>query len=84
MTHLDLCSGYGGFALAAEEEGFRTVAFAEIEPYACQILNERWPGVPNLGDIRNVTRDRILRETGGIPTVIGTGSVAGTEAGGAK
>jgi DNA (cytosine-5)-methyltransferase 1 len=50
-THLDLFSGIGGFSIAFESEGFRTVAFSEIAPAACIILRRRWPDVPNLGDI---------------------------------
>lgn len=53
LTHLDLFSGIGGFALAAQRAGFRTVGFSEVEPYACRVLAERFPGVPNLGDVRN-------------------------------
>lgn len=52
LTHLDLFSGIGGFALAAGRAGFRTVGFSEVEPYACRVLAERFPGVPNLGDVR--------------------------------
>ena len=51
MTHLDLFSGIGGFALAAQWNGFRTVAFCEKEPYAQQVLRERFRGVPIHADI---------------------------------
>lgn len=51
---LDLFSGIGGFALAFEAAGFRTVAFAEIEPYPCKVLKQHWPEVPNLGDVRGI------------------------------
>lgn len=54
-THLDLFSGIGGFALAAQVAGFTTIGFSEIEPYACKILKRHWPTVPNFGDIRNVS-----------------------------
>lgn len=37
-THLDLFSGIGGFALAAQWAGFRTVGFCEIEPFAQRVL----------------------------------------------
>jgi DNA (cytosine-5)-methyltransferase 1 len=37
-THLDLFSGIGGFALAAQWAGFRTSGFCEIEPYAQRVL----------------------------------------------
>jgi len=52
LTHLDLFSRIGGFSLAAQRAGFRTVGFSEVEPYACRVLAERFPGVPNLGDVR--------------------------------
>jgi DNA (cytosine-5)-methyltransferase 1 len=71
LTHLDLFSGIGGFALAARDAGFRTVGFSEVEPYACRVLEERFPGVPNIGDVRqraNFARFRgctVL--TGGFP-----------------
>jgi len=51
MNHLDLFSGIGGFALAAKWAGFTTVAFSEVDKYACRVLNKNFPGVPNLGDI---------------------------------
>lgn len=45
-------SGYGGLDLAAEVlVGGTTAWHAEIEPAACRVLEEHWPGVPNLGDV---------------------------------
>ncbi len=58
-THLDLFSGIGGFSLAFESVGFKTIAFAEIEPYACAVLKRHWPHVRNFGDVRTVTREAI-------------------------
>ena len=54
MKHLDLCSGIGGFALAARWMGWETVGFAEIDLFASKVLEKHWPGVPNYGDIANV------------------------------
>jgi DNA (cytosine-5)-methyltransferase 1 len=45
-THLDLFSGIGGFALAAQWAGFRTVAFVEREPFCQKILAQ--PIVPQV------------------------------------
>lgn len=67
ITHLDLFSGIGGFALAAQAAGFSTVGFSEIEPYACKILKRHWPNVPNHGDIRNIKSVRADLVTGGFP-----------------
>jgi len=73
-THLDLFSGIGGFSLASQWAGFRTVAFAELDPEASLVLREWWPGVPNLRDIRRINCRRFLRThgpvdllTGGVP-----------------
>lgn len=41
-THLDLFSGIGGFSIAAERVGFRTIAFCEKEPYCQQVLKEKF------------------------------------------
>ncbi len=54
FTVLDLFSGIGGFALAIEEAGFETKAFAEIEDYPSKVLKQHWPDVPNLGDVRGI------------------------------
>lgn len=37
----------------------RTVAFCEVEPFCRAVLEERWPGVPVLGDIRAVGPEQI-------------------------
>ena len=45
VTHLDLFSGIGGFAIAAQNCGYTTIGFCEKEPYAQQILKERFGAV---------------------------------------
>ena len=45
LTHVDLFSGIGGFALAAEWVGFRTIAFCEIEPFCQEVLKARFGAV---------------------------------------
>lgn len=54
MTHGDLFSGIGGFALAARWMGWRTAWFSEIEPFASRVLAHHWPDVPNYGDITRI------------------------------
>lgn len=51
LSHASFFSGVGGTDLGLERAGFRTVSFSEIDPYACAVLTERWPDVPNLGSI---------------------------------
>lgn len=54
MKHLDLFSGIGGFALAAQWAGFETVAFCEIEDFPRRVLEKNFPGVPIHLDIRDL------------------------------
>lgn len=68
-THLDLFSGIGGFALAAEWAGFRTIGFSEIDPYSSAVLAKRFQG-PNYGDVRGVWAQGLGRVdllTAGVP-----------------
>lgn len=53
-THLDLCSGIGGFALAAKMAGWRTVGFAEPDPKCDRILSKNFPNVINYGHLENI------------------------------
>lgn len=66
-THLDLFSGIGGFALAAQRTGWKTIGFAETDEYASKVLRKHWPNVPNHGDVRNVRNIRADLITGGFP-----------------
>jgi site-specific DNA-cytosine methylase len=53
-THASFFSGVGGLDLGLERSGWRTVSFSEIDPYACAVLRERWPGIHNLGSITDL------------------------------
>jgi len=70
MKHLDLFSGIGGFALAAQWAGFETVAFCEIEDYPRKVLEKNFPGVPIHRDIRELDGENYAGTTlitGGYP-----------------
>jgi DNA (cytosine-5)-methyltransferase 1 len=54
VKFVSLFAGIGAEALGLESAGHTPVAFSEVDPLACQVLNERWPEVPNLGDITAV------------------------------
>lgn len=69
MKHLDLFSGFGGFALGLERASFETVAFCEIEEYPRKVLAKHWPDVPIYKDIRELTGER-LRADGIVPDII--------------
>ncbi|MCJ7828398.1 MAG: DNA cytosine methyltransferase, partial [Dehalococcoidia bacterium] len=42
LTHIDLFAGIGGFALATQWAGFKTVAMCEIEPFCQEVLKARF------------------------------------------
>jgi DNA (cytosine-5)-methyltransferase 1 len=46
-----LFTGYGGLDIAV---GGELAWYAEIEPAACKVLANHYPGVPNLGDITKI------------------------------
>jgi DNA (cytosine-5)-methyltransferase 1 len=52
LSHLDLFSGVGGFALAARWAGFRTIAFCEKDKFCQQVLAKNFPSVPIHDDIK--------------------------------
>ena len=58
-THLDLFSGLGGFSIGADQAGFQTIAFAEVNKDASRLLKEKYPNVPNLGDVTKITRNSL-------------------------
>jgi DNA (cytosine-5)-methyltransferase 1 len=66
-----LFSGYGGLDRAVEAVfGAKAAWHAEIEPAPCKVLEARWPGVPNLGDVSNVDWSTVERPEimcGGFP-----------------
>ena len=70
MTHLDLFSGIGGFALAARWSGLETTAFCENDPYCERVLRKNFPGVPIHDDIQTLDGTQfkdIYLITGGFP-----------------
>ena len=67
MNVLSLFSGIGGLDLAAEWAGMHTVAFCEIDDYACKVLEKRWPGVPIYQDVRELTAESVRAD--GIPQI---------------
>jgi len=62
LTHLDLFSGIGGFALATDWAGFETIGFVEIDKYCQKVLNKHWPDVPVVEDIRDVETIKTVAE----------------------
>lgn len=51
MKVLDLCSGIGGFSLAAHWMGWETIAFCERDAFCQKVLVKNFPGVPIYDDL---------------------------------
>lgn len=54
MKYISLFSGIEAASMAFTPLGWKPVAFSEIEPFPCAVLNHHYPDVPNLGDITKV------------------------------
>lgn len=69
FRYVSIFSGVEAATLAWEPLGWEPMAFSEIEPFPCAVLAERWPDVPNLGDITKIDwKDKI---DGAIDLVVG-------------
>jgi len=53
ITHIDLFSGIGGFTLAGEWAGFKTISFCEKEEFCQKVLKKHWPEIPIIAEIRD-------------------------------
>lgn len=75
MNYLDLFSGIGGFALGAYWAGFKAENhfYSEIDKYAIDIYQKRFPDSIYLGDIKKIDCDELKKHegewviTGGFP-----------------
>lgn len=58
MRYASVCSGVEAASLAWMPLGWEAVFFAEIEPFPCAVLKERFPDVPNLGDMTKIKGEK--------------------------
>ena len=54
MKYASVCSGVEAASLAWMPLGWEAAWFSEIEPFPCAVLKERFPNVPNLGDMTKI------------------------------
>lgn len=57
FTYGSVCSGIEAASVAWHPLGWQAAWFSEIEPFACSVLDYRWPHVPNLGDMTKLTEN---------------------------
>ena len=62
MKYASVCSGVEAASLAWIPLGWEAAWFSEIEPFPCAVLKERFPTVPNLGDM---TKIKVMKEENG-------------------
>lgn len=68
MTHVDLFSGIGGFALAAKWADIETKIFCEKDEFCKRVLKKHWPCVPIHNDIHDFKYNKHIDVlTGGFP-----------------
>lgn len=58
MKYASVCSGVEAASLAWIPLGWEAVWFSEIEPFPCAVLKERFPGIPNLGDMTKIEGEK--------------------------
>ena len=58
MKYASVCSGVEAASLAWMPLGWEAVWFSEIEPFPCAVLKERFPNVPNLGDMTKIEGEK--------------------------
>ena len=74
MNYLSLFSGIEAASVAWRDFGWTCVGVSEIDPFPCAVLKERFPTVPNLGDITQITKERLdelKQKHGAIDIVVG-------------
>jgi DNA (cytosine-5)-methyltransferase 1 len=68
VRYAEVCAGVHASGLAWP--GWECAWVSEIEPFPCAVLAERYPGVPNLGDMLKIT-DEELAKHGPIDLLMG-------------
>ena len=58
MRYASVCSGVEAASLAWMPLGWEAVWFSEIEPFPCAVLKNRFPGIPNLGDMTKIEGEK--------------------------
>ena len=70
MRYLSLFSGIEAATAAWHDWGWECAGVSEIDAFPCEVLKQRYPHIPNLGDITKITEER-LNELGSVDIVVG-------------
>ena len=64
LTKLSLFSGISGDDLASEWAGIKTVCCVEVDPFCQKIIRKHYPEMPIIGDIHEVTKEKLKEVSG--------------------
>tara|TARA_A100001515_G_scaffold145040_1_gene151504 strand:- start:4265 stop:5818 length:1554 start_codon:yes stop_codon:yes gene_type:complete len=72
MKYLSLFSGIEAATVGWHHLGWECVGVSEIDPFACEVLKQRLPNTPNLGDITKITKEQLNEKyPNGLDIVVG-------------
>jgi DNA (cytosine-5)-methyltransferase 1 len=71
LTFGSLFSGIEAASSAWHPLGWEPAWYAEVDPFCCELLKQRWPGVPNLGDVTADDFANRAKSLGHIDLVVG-------------
>lgn len=71
MRYVSVFSGVEAATVAWEPLGWEPVAFTEVDAFPSAVLAERFPEVPNLGDVTKVDWERFKDGCGAVDLVVG-------------
>lgn len=58
MRYGSVCSGIEAATVAWHDLGWTPAFFAEIDPFCCELLKQKYPEVPNYGDFTKITKEQ--------------------------
>ena len=71
MRYVSLFSGIEAATVAWGRLGWQPVAFAEVDEFPAAVLANRFPDVPNLGDVRNIDWEDFHERNGNVDVLVG-------------
>ena len=71
MRYYSVFSGVEAATLAWEPLGWEPLVFSEIDEFPSAVLSERFPDVPNLGDITQINWKKAVKSYGRPDLVVG-------------
>ena len=71
MRYVSLFSGIEAASVAWGPLGWEPMCFCEVDPFPSAVLEQRFPGVPNLGDVSEVDWGEFVEASGRPDVVVG-------------